>query len=78
MGEETNQGSGESPLKSGRSTKAAGDGLQNLDRVQAPNEVVGHDAVSRIECSSDEPGVEYRGTGVIGFDLDIVIWMLHF
>src|SRR5438132_6857899 len=63
MGEETNQGAGNSLLKSGRSIKAAGNELQNLDRVEARSEVIGHDAVSRIEHSSDESAVKYRGTG---------------
>src|SRR5258708_20812443 len=62
MGEETDQGAGNSLLKSGRSIKAAGNELQNLDRVQARSEVIGHDAVSRIEYSSDESAVKYRGT----------------
>src|SRR5258708_26647363 len=62
MGEETNQGAGNSLLKSGRSIKATGNELQNLDRVQAHSEVIGHDAISRIEYSSDESAVKYRGT----------------
>src|SRR6478609_10516042 len=62
MGEETNQGAGNSHLKSGRSIKAAGNELQNLDRVEARSEVIGHDAISRIEYSSDESAVKYRGT----------------
>src|SRR4029077_10804759 len=62
MGAETNQGAGNSLLKSGRSIQAAGNELQNLDRVEARREVIGHDAVSRIEYSSDEPAVKYRGT----------------
>jgi hypothetical protein len=53
MGEETNQGARKSLLKSGRSIKAAGNELQNLDRVEARSEIIGHDAVSRIEYSSD-------------------------
>jgi hypothetical protein len=35
MGEETNQGAGNPLLKSSRSIKAAGNELQNLDRVEA-------------------------------------------
>src|SRR6202047_1850115 len=62
MGEETNQGAGNSLLKSGRSVKAAGNELQNLDRGEARSEVIGHEAVSRIEYSSDESAVKYRGT----------------
>src|SRR6476659_8900657 len=62
MGEETNQGAGNSHLKGGRSIKAAGNELQNLDRVEARSEVIGHDAISRIEYSSDESAVKYRGT----------------
>jgi len=62
MGEETNQGAGNSHLKSGRSIKAAGNELQNLDRVEARSEVIGHDAVSRIEYSSDESALKYCGT----------------
>src|ERR1700680_546358 len=62
MGEETNQGAGNSLFKSGRSIKAAGNELQNLDRVEARSEVIGHEAVSRIEHSGDESAVKYRGT----------------
>ncbi len=62
MGEETNQGARNSLFKSGRSIKAAGNELQNLDRVQARSQVIGHEAVSRIKYSSDESAVKYRGT----------------
>src|ERR1700730_9780694 len=62
MGEKTNRGSRKSLWKSGRSIKAASNELQNLDRVEARSEVIGHDAVSRIEYSSDESAVKYRGT----------------
>src|ERR1700738_2221099 len=62
MGEETHQGAGNPLLKSGRSIKAAGNELQNLDRVEARSEVKGHNAVSRIEYCSDESAVKYRGT----------------
>src|SRR5882724_387671 len=62
MGEETNQGAGNAGLKSGRSINAAGNELQNLDRVEARSEVIGHDAISRIEYSSDESAVKYRGS----------------
>ena len=62
MGEETNQGAENSRFKSGSSIKAAGNELQNLDRVQARSEVIGREAVSRIEYSSDKSAVKYRGT----------------
>src|SRR5260370_5402991 len=62
MGKETNQGAETSFLKSGRSIKAAGDELQNLDRIEARSDVIDHDTVSHIEYSSDESAVTYRGT----------------
>jgi hypothetical protein len=59
MGEETNQGAGNHLLKSSRSIKAAGKELQNLDRVEARSEVIGHEAVNRIKHSSDESAIKY-------------------
>jgi hypothetical protein len=78
MGEETKHGAGTSHLKSGRSIKAAGHELQNLDWAKARSDVIGHDAVSRMEYSSDESAIKYRGTWGDGFDLDIIISILHF
>src|ERR1700722_19796420 len=62
MGQKTNQGAGNSLLKSACSIKTAGNELQNLDWVEARSQVIGHKAVSRIEYSSDESAVNYRGT----------------
>src|ERR1700748_2962073 len=49
-------------LKGGHSIIAAGDELQNLDRVEAGSKVIGREAISCIEYSSDESAIKYRGT----------------